>query len=234
MNAIIKSTLALGLVVAAEVLSTSPAEAEIHSRSNELVVMEARDLPEQAQARGNSLFLHSDNAGSTYLYVEQQQGGRLSVFDVTDPARIKLVESTPLATEGAFDFVRPLGNNAELVYFRDSQKQAVLDLRKARRPVFRVISTVPDLDSAETLGESGLLATSQPYKYVSAVGRDYQVIDVVASGPAQLATVRDVRHRVTNKETGTTFLLGPNGLTVVRRLSVENDYKVHQMQMQGN
>ena len=73
MNPIIKSTLALGFVVAAAVL-TSTAEAEIHSRSKELVVMEGRDLPEQAQAPGNSLFLHSDNAGSTYLYVEQQQG----------------------------------------------------------------------------------------------------------------------------------------------------------------
>jgi hypothetical protein len=120
MHNIIKSTLALGLVVAAAVL-TSTAEAEIHSRSKELVVMEARDLPEQAQTPGNSLFLHSDNAGSTYLYVEQQQGARLSVFDVTDPARIKLVVSTPLATEGAFDFVRPLGDHTELVYFRDNQ-----------------------------------------------------------------------------------------------------------------
>jgi hypothetical protein len=230
----IKSTLALGLVVAATVLPISLAEAEIHSRSKELVVMEARDLPEQAQAPGNSLFLRSDNAGSTYLYVEQQQGTRLSVFDVTDPARIKLVVSTPLAAEGAFDFVRPLGNNAELVYFRDGQKEAVLDLRKAKRPIFRMISTGTDLDQAETLGESGLLATSQPYKYVSAVGRDYQVIDIVAPDPTQLATVKDVRHRVTNNETGTTFLLGPNGLTVVRRLSVEYDYKVHQMQMQGN
>jgi hypothetical protein len=232
MNNAIKSTLALGLVVAAAVL-TSTAEAEIHSRSKELVVMEARDLPEQAQAPGNSLFLHSDNAGSTYLYVEQQQGARLSVFDVTDPGRIKLVVSTPLA-EGAFDFVRPLGDHTELVYFRDGQKQAVLDLGKAKRPVFRVISTAVDLDQAETLGKSGFLVTSQPNKYVSAVGRDYQVIDIVASAPTQLATVKDVRHRVTNNETGTTFLLGPNGLTVVRRLSIENDYKVHQMQMQGN
>src|ERR1700730_17742490 len=169
MNKPIKSTLAFGLVVAAAVL-TSTAGAEIHSRSKELVVMEARDLPEQAQAPGNSLFLHSDNAGSTYLYVEQQQGARLSVFDVTDPARIKLVVSTPLAAEGAFDFVRPLGNNEELVYFRDGQKEAVLDLRNAKRPVFRVISTVTDLGRAESLGESGLLATSQPYKYVPAIG----------------------------------------------------------------
>jgi hypothetical protein len=60
------------------------------------------------------------------------------------------------------------------------------------------------------------------------------VIDIAASAPTQLATVKDVRHRVTNNETGTTFLLGSNGLTVVRRLSIENDYKVHQMQMQGN
>jgi hypothetical protein len=97
-----------------------------------------------------------------------------------------------------------------------------------------VISTTTDLGPAETLGESGLLVTSQTYKYVSAVGRDYQVIDIAASAPTQLATVKDVRHRVTNNETGTTFLLGPNGLTVVRRLSVESDYKVHQMQMQGN
>src|SRR5712664_2656740 len=163
-NIIIQSTLALGLVVTAAVLPTSPAEAEIHSRSKELVVMEARDLPEQAQTPGNSLFLHSDHAGSTYLYVEQQQGARLSVFDVTDPARIKLVMSTPLATTGAFDFVRSLGDHAELVYFRNSQNEAVLDLRNAKRPVLRTISTVTDLGPAETLGESGFLVTSQTYK----------------------------------------------------------------------
>jgi hypothetical protein len=97
-----------------------------------------------------------------------------------------------------------------------------------------VISTVTDLGPAETLGESGLLATSQTYRYVSAVGRNYEVIDIAASAPTQLATIRNVRHRVTNNETGTTFLLGPDGLTVVRRLGVESDYKVHQMQMQGN
>ena len=231
---IIKSTLAFGLIVTTAVLSASPAEAEIHSKSKELVVTEARDLPEQAQTPGNSLFLHSDNEGSTYLYVEQHQGARLSVFDVTDPARIKLVVSTPLAAEGAFDFVRPLGYQAELVYFRDSRKEAVLDLRKAKRPVLRMISTVTDLGPAEALGESGFLVTSQAHAYTPAVARDYQVIDVAASIPTQLATVNDVKHRVTNDETGTTFLLGSNGLTVVRRLSIENEYKEHQLLTQGN
>jgi|SRR5580704_379390 hypothetical protein len=230
----IKSTLALGLVVAAAVLASSPAEAEIHSKSSDLVVMEARDLPEQAQTPGNSLFLHSDNAGRTYLYVEQQQGARLSIFDVTDPARIKLVVSTPLAAQGTFDFVRPLGNNAELVYFRDGQKEAVLDLRNARRPVLRMIPATTDFGPAEPLGESGFLVTAQAHQYTPAVARDYQVIDVAGSIPTQLATVNDVKHRVTNDYTGTTFLLGTDGLTVVRQLSVENDYKEQQLQTQGN
>jgi hypothetical protein len=74
-----------------------------------------------------------------------------------------------------------------------------------------MISTVTDLGQAESLGESGLLVTDQPRNYVSAVARDYQVIDVTPSDPVQLATVKGVRHRVTNDETGTTFLLGSNG-----------------------
>jgi hypothetical protein len=100
--------------------------------------------------------------------------------------------------------------------------------------VLRVISTVTDLGPAETLGESDLLVTSQAHKYVPAVARDYQVVDIAASDPTQLATVKDVKHRVTNDETGTTFLLGSDGLTVVRRLSIENDYKVHQLMTTGN
>ena len=234
MNNSIKSTLALGLVVAASILPTSSAQAEIHSRSKQLVVMEAPDLPEQAQTPGNSLFIHSDNTGSTYLYIEQQRGARLSVFDVTDPAHIKLVVSTPLATEGAFDFVRPIGNHAELVRFRDSQQEAVLYLRKTKKPVLQMISTVTHLGPAETLGQSALLVTTQSHQYAPAVARDYHVIDITAPVPTQLATVKDVKHRATNDETGTTFLLGSDGLTVVRRLPVEEEYKMNQMQMERN
>ena len=234
MNHNIKSTLALGFVIAAAVLATSPAEGEIHSKSKDLVVMEARDLPEQAQTPGNSLFLHAGNGGSTYLYIEQQQGARLSVFDVTDPAHIKLVVSKPLAALDAFDFVRPLGDDAELVYFRHNRKEAVLDVRNAKRPELRMISTITDLGAAEPLGESGFLVTAQAYAYTPAVARDYQVMDVAGSIPTQLATVGDVKHRVTNDDTGTTFLLGSDGLTVVRQISVENEYREQQLQAQGN
>ena len=186
------------------------------------------------QRRGNSLFLHADNAGSTYLYVEQREGARLSVFDVTDPARIKLVESKPLAAQGVFDFVRALGDYAELVYFRDSQKQAVLDVRKAKRPVLRMTSAMTDLGQAEILGESGFLVTSQVHEYTPDVVRAYQVVDVTGSVPTQLATVKDVKDRANNDEKGTIFLLGSDGLTVVRRPRVEEAYKAQQLQMEEN
>jgi hypothetical protein len=110
----------------------------------------------------------------------------------------------------------------------------VLDLRKANRPVLRMISATTDLGPAEPLGESAFLVTTQAHEYTPAVARDYQVIDLAGSIPAQLATVNEVKHRVTNNYTGTTFLLGRDGLTVVRQLSVENDYKEQQFQTQGN
>jgi hypothetical protein len=232
MNNIIKSALTLGIAAAALVLPAIPTQAEVHSKSKELVVMEARDLPEQAQIKGHSLLLHSDTAGSTYLYVEQQQGTRLAVFDVTDPAHIKLAASATLPAEGLFDFVRPLGENAELVYFRHGQKEGVLDLRKAKKPVLRTVSAPTDLGTAQPLGSSGLLATNTSYKYVPAVARDYQVVDIAGANPTLLATVKEVKHLAANDDTGTTFLLGSDGLTVVRQISVEANYK-SQMEPHG-
>ena len=41
--------------------------AEIRSKSQGLIVVQPRDLPEVAQMPGNSLFLHSDGSGDTYL-----------------------------------------------------------------------------------------------------------------------------------------------------------------------
>ena len=209
--------------------------AQIRSKSGELVVMEPHNLPEQAQTPGNSFFLHSDDAGSTYLYVEQQDGKRLTVFDVTDPSRIRTVSSTQLTVVGPFDFVRPLDGNAELIHFREGKGVAVLDLRKASKPTMRTVAGLVNPGRTESLGESGYLGVNEPYDYVRAIPRDFQVVDLSApSDPSLLATVKQVKHRVVNNDTGTTFLLGSEGLTVVRRISVENDYKIHQMQSDGN
>jgi len=76
---------------------------------------------------------------------------------------------------------------------------------------------------------------NEPYTYIRATPRDYQVVDISSpSEPVLLATVAQVKHKLVNRDTGTTFLLGSEGLTLVRRTSVENDYKTHQTQMNGN
>jgi LVIVD repeat len=212
-----------------------PVQAEIKSHSKNLIVEQPADLPEMAQTRGQSLFLYSAGDGETYLYVEQQNGARLAVFNVTDPAKIKTVSSVPLKTLGAFDFVRSLNDQAELIRFRDNLQVAVLDLHKPKNPALKIANALNQPGHTESLGETGFLMINGPYKYVSAVAHDYQVVDISnPAGPTPLATIKQVKHKVANEETGTTYLLASDGLTVVRRLRVENDYKTHQIQLKGN
>jgi hypothetical protein len=216
-------------------IGVSPIHAEVRSRSNEIIVLQPKDLPEAAQTPGNSAFLYSDNDGCTYLYIEQQQGARLTTFNVTDPSKIKFVSSTMLTLPGAFDFVRPVGGRAELIRFRDGKGVAVLDLHTAKKPTVKIISGLSESGSTEPLGELAFMMINEPYNYTRAVPRDYQVIDISSpSDPLLLTTVKEVKHQVVNGDTGTTFLLGSDGLTVIRRLSVENDYKVHLMQLSNN
>ena len=216
-------------------ISVSPVHAEVRPKSNDIAVLQPTDLPEQAQTPGNSFFLYSDNDGSTYLYIEQEQGARLSTFNVTDPSKIKFVSSIMLALPGTFDFVRPMGGRAELIRFRDGKGVAVLDLHTAKKPTVKIISGLSESGSTQPLGEQAFMMINEPYNYTRAVPRDYQVIDISSpSDPHLLTTVKEVKHRVVNGDTGTTFLLGSAGLTVIRRLSVENDYKVHLMQLSNN
>ena len=223
------------LALAAIAISPSVSHAELRSSSGEIVVMEPQNLPEAAQVGGNSFFLHATNNGSYYLYVEQQNGARLAVFDVTNPAHVKTVSITPLTVSGPFDFVRSLDGNAELIRFRDGKSVAVLNMHKAAHPTLHTVSALMDPGQTQSLGETGFLAVNEPYNYVRATPRDFQVVDISSpENPVLLTTVKQVKHQVANNEMGTTFLLGSDGLTIVRRISVENDYATHQMQMSGN
>jgi hypothetical protein len=227
------ATFAMSAMVA--LISVSPVHAEVRSKSNEVIVLQPTDLPEQAQTPGNSLFLYSDGQGCTYLYLEQQQGARLTTFDVTDPGKIKFVSSTTLTSPGPFDFVRPVGGRAELIRFRDGKGVAVLDLHTAKKPTVKNIAGLSESGSTEPLGELAFMMIDEPYNYIRAVPRDYQVIDVSSpSDPHLVTTVKEVKHQVVNEDTGTTFLLGSEGLTVIRRLNVENDYKNNQLRSTYN
>lgn len=214
-------------------LLTLPVHAEIKSHSGKLVVEQPADLPEMARIPGQALFLCGAENGETYLYVEQQNGVRLAIFDVTDPAKIKAEGSVPLKAPGAFDFVRYLNHRTELVRFRKSQQFAVIDLREPKSPTLTIVNNEPG--HTESMGRTGLLTINEPYKYVSSDAHDYSLMDVSRpEHPTPLATIKQVQHKVVNEETGTTYLLGSDGLTVVRRPRVEEDYKIERIQEEWN
>jgi hypothetical protein len=112
---------------------------------------------------------------------------------------------------------------------RESIELAVLDLHRPKSPTLKVVNTLNEPGHTESLGEMGFLVINEPYRDVGPVAHDCQVVDISnRAGPIALATIKQVKHRVVNEETGTTYLLASDGLTVVRRPRVEDDYKARQ------
>jgi uncharacterized secreted protein with C-terminal beta-propeller domain len=225
----------IAIAAVTALLLTLPVQAEIKSHSGNQIVEEPADLPEMAKTPGQSLFLYQAADGQTYLYVEQQNGAQLAVFNVTDPAKIKAAASVPLKASEAFDFVRYLDGRIELVRFRDSQQLAELDLHEPKSPTLKIASSLSEPGHTESLGQTGLVMINGHYRYVVSVAHDYRLMDVSnPEHPTPLATIKQVKHKVVNEETGTTYLLGSEGLTVVRRPRVEEDHKIEQIHEEWN
>ena len=222
---------ALTLTAVAAFTFTGNAEERNHS-SNKIILMRPTDLPELARGSGEAMLLHATGDGRTFLYIEQNGGARLAVFDVTNPAEIKVETAAPLNAPGSFDFVSPLGDHAELVRFRNGQGEAVLNLHKAKAPTLNAIQGLDLQGSMERLGDDGLIVVDGPNLQSDATDRNYQVVDISNPlNPHPVADVKQVRAELTNDETGTTFLLTADGLYVIRRPAVEEEYNIHQWQL---
>jgi hypothetical protein len=210
------------IFLAAVIASATIAGAEVASKSGTIIVVQPQDLPQLAQSAGQSMLLHPLVNGLTYLYVEQQQLGRIAVLDVTDMARIKAIGSVKLETPVAFDFAEQLGDTAILIRYRDGSGSAVMDLRQPKSPVLKPASPLLQTIDSDKIGTSGLLIASVPRSMGESAARDYRIVDSSApAAPQLLGTVRGVQAEWTKEDTGTVFLLGLDGLTVVRRPAVE-------------
>jgi hypothetical protein len=204
-------------------LACNLVNAQITSRSKDIVVEQPKDLPELAQTKGQAMELRSLGNGRTYLYVEQQQFSRLAILDVTDPGHIKSVGSTRINVPGVFDFARSLGDSAVLVSFRDNEGAAVIDFRKPKEPTVIVSNLLRNANRIESIGDTVLLMNNAPRLDAEMLDRDYQIIDTSdPRSPKLLLTVVKVEKRLTNPDTGTTYLLGSDGLTVIRQPKVED------------
>lgn len=216
-------------------LLAGTAKAEIVSHSKNLIIEQPTNLPELAQRPGIAFHLYTAAGdGNAYLYVEQHNGQRLVVFDVTDPRHVKMVRSVSLSVPAPLEFAEPVGTSAILVRFYNNQGAALLDLHKAKSPVLKTISGLHQPGHAEPLGESTFIVANDAPIDTKRAPRDYQIVDASnTTGPAVLYTETLVTRMITRDETGTTFLLGQNGLTVIRRPRVEQEYLAQQVHEYG-
>ena len=100
------------------------------------------------------------------------------------------------------------------------------------------LNTIPGLNvqgSAERLGDDGFIIADQPNApnaQSDANDPNYQVDDLSNPlHPNPVGDVKQVLEKITNDETGTTFLLTAGGLYLIRRPAVEEEYYIHEWQM---
>jgi hypothetical protein len=218
----------LTLATAAAFTLTGAAEAR-NRPSNKIILVRPTELPELARVPGQAMLLHRTGDARTHLYIEQHHGAQLAIFDVTDPAHVKAEGSAQVDAPGAFDFVSSLGDHAELVRFRHDQGEAVLDLHKVKAPTLHMIPGLDFQGSTEFLGDDGFIIADRPDAQSGANDPNYQVVDMSNPlHPNPVADVKQVLEKITNDETGTTFLLAADGLYLIRRPAVEEEYEIHQ------
>src|SRR5258708_39265909 len=120
------------VTLAAVAAFTLTGQAEARNHLNKLIVVRPADLPELARVTGQAMMLHATEDGRTFLYIEQNRGARLAIFDVTDPAYVKEEGSAQVGAPDSFDFVSSLGDNAELVRFRHGQGEAGVEFHQRK------------------------------------------------------------------------------------------------------
>lgn len=232
MNATFKSI----LVTATLAIATTTAQALVRPYSKTIAVESLANHPLLAQADAEAMYLHEMNDGRTLLYVEAQNGQQLTAFDVTDPAQIKQVAHTTFPGNSAFDFVRPVGDQNALIRYRNGSGVALLSFKHYKHPVLANSFALENTNTSEALGQTALLVTPTEIT-TRPVGdpQDYSVVDTSNPyHPGLLATIPAVMQRLAKPDTGTLFLLNRDGVTVVRRLRVEEEHKIDLDQQNGN
>ena len=220
------------ILVAATFLAATSVEAGATVRTKMIVVQSPADLPELAQGRGEAMYLHRTGSAQAILYIEREQGRKLAVLDVTDPANIKGVGQVSLDAPATYDFVQDVADSAVLIHYRNHAGFAVIGLKNYRQPVLKAEPEYLHPASVENDGSNGLLlVTANRQSASTPQDPQYEVVNVSnPSNPTPVATVSGVIQRLDRPLTGTVFLLNEQGLTVVRCLAKEQEHSISNWQ----
>ena len=232
MNTNLKALLATAILA----VSGTTAHAATRPHSKTIVVESPKNFPVLAQVDADAMYLHDTSDGSAFLYVEAQNGQQLTVLDVTSPAGIKRSAQTTIAASSAFDFVKSIGDDDVLIQYRNGSGVALLNFKHYKHPLLVNASALENADTSEALGQTAMLVTSNQASVLPfSDPRNYKVVDISKpSQPGMLATISQVEQRLSKSDTGTLFLLNNDGVTVVRRLRVEEEHEIQLMQEEHN
>jgi hypothetical protein len=209
------------------------AKANAHSKS--IVVESPSDLPELARGRSEAMYLHYTHEAQAILYLEQDQGHKLAILDVTDPANIKAVGRVSVGAPAVYDFVQYLGDSRTLIHYRNHSGFAVISFKNYKQPVLTAEPEYLHPASAQADGPNGLLLVSSSSASAPVREAQVEVLSISnSSGATPLATIQGVIQRVDRPQTGTIFLLNDQGLTVVRCLAAEREHQTEVWQKDEN
>jgi hypothetical protein len=212
-------------------------QANASVRSKTIIVDLPSDLPELAQGQSVAMYLHHTHAAQVILYLEKDQGRKLAILDVTDPAHIQAVGQVSVAAPATYDFVQYLGNSTVLIHYRNHSGFATISFKNYKEPVLTAEPEYLHPAKVQPDGTDAFLLVSAR-STTSVPTREPQYYEVLSvsgsSGPTPLATVKGVIQRVDRPGTGTIFLLNEQGLTVVRSLAAEEEHQREIWEKEGN
>lgn len=190
----------------------------------DIQIVPASALPAQTQQPAQDVLLYSNLSFDAWLYLEQKDGSLLLVLDVSEPSNIRLVATVFTGLTKPFDLVPVPNKKYAIARFRDGSGEELLDLSLPRAPRLTAASMQFDKPRAT---ESSVTYPGVELRVGDSVAGEGQDVGIVQPGKAPLliATVPHVTHRTFRPATGTLFLIGEQGLTVVRQHSAELAWK---------
>ena len=201
-------------------LNTQMAAGAKRPPSPDFQIVPASALPAQTQQPAQDILLYSNRIYDAWLYLEQEHGSRLLVLDVSEPSKSRLVATVTTGLSKPFDLVPVAHKRYSVARFRDGSGEELLDLSQPRAP--RVTAASMQFDKPRAT-ESSVTHPGVELRVSDSAAGEGQDVQIVQPGKASrlIATVPHITHRTFRPATGTFFLIGEQGLTVVRQHSAE-------------
>ena len=164
--------------------------------------------------------LYLKDLHTLYLYIEEDHGRNLAIFDVRNPARIKFRKLVSINAPAPFDFEQLIAPHTILIRYRDGSGEAILNLSDAKKPLLQLTSDKPTETYIIPVSNERAKQTGEAVQD-TATPRDYQI--VAPNSQAPLITIKSVIQQQNDVGNETTYLLGATGLTVIRNIQGERN-----------